>query len=180
MRDEIERMLPRHIRILQPVQDVHRPAGVERLGADQMPASVLDEGARDGIGTVAIVGRTQVDAFFLDVPAGAGGKSLPHQLGHVPGRRDEHQPLDARGLLGGFGHQGAQQKKGDVAAHARPDEHLRAFGKLPEGGACFLQPLADGALLEQAIRLAVARVVESQAGTPLRPWPNRLTPSPWC
>ena len=128
VRDQIERVLPGHVGILQPVQDVHGPAGIERLGADQVPAAVLDEGARDGIGAVAVVGGAQIDALLLDVPAGAGGQICSHissvmsQAGAI-----STSALDARGFLRRFGHQRAQQQKRDVAAHAGADEDLRAL-----------------------------------------------------
>ena len=80
-------------------------------------------------------------------------------------------PLMRAASPGDFGQQGPQQKKGDVAAHARPDEHLRPLAELTEDGARLLQPAADGALLEAPLGLAMPRIVEPQAGAPLVPGP---------
>ena len=101
------------------------------------------------------------------------GKLLPHQLGHVPGRRDEDEAGDARCLPGRLRHQRAQQQERHVAAHAGPDEHLRAVCQAGAGGARLLQPAADRAVLEPAIGLAMPGVVEPEACTPLRRRPFR-------
>ena len=67
----------------------------------------------------------------------------------------------------------AQQQQGDVAAHAGADQHLRALGQLIEDGARLLQPAAHRAVLEPALGLAVARIVEAQAADTLLPRPLR-------
>ena len=74
VRHQVERVLPGHVGVLQAVQDVHRPAGIERLDADQVVAAVLEEGARDRIGAIAVARRAQVDALLLDVLA-AGARA---------------------------------------------------------------------------------------------------------
>ena len=52
--DQVQGVLPGHIRILQAMQNVHRPARIERRGADQVTASILDESARDRIRAIAL------------------------------------------------------------------------------------------------------------------------------
>ena len=79
-----------------------------------------------------------------------------------------------------LGHQVAQQQQGDVAAHAGADQHLRALGQLREDGARLLEPAAQRAVLEPALGLAMARIVEAQAAeTPLaRPLRQRAALMP--
>ena len=72
MRHQVERVLPRHVRVLQAVQDVHGAAGIERRVADQVAPAVLDQRARDGIGPVLVARGAQVDALLLDLPARGG------------------------------------------------------------------------------------------------------------
>ena len=59
--------------------------------------------------------------------------------------------------------QRAQQKQGDVAAHARANENLRARSQSQEDSFRFLQPAADLAVLQLAARLAMSGVVEARA-----------------
>ena len=174
----VERVLPRHVGVLQPVQDMHGAAGIERLVADEVAPAVLDQLGRDGIGSIPVARGPQVDAPLLDLATGGGWQVVPHQLGHVPGRCDQHQPLDALGRLGGLGQEVAQQQERDVAAHAGADQHLRPVGQPIERGARLLEPAAHRAVLEPALGLAVARVVEAQAADALAPPPIGLRRQP--
>ena len=100
MRDEIERVFPRHIGIEQPVQHMDGPARIERRVTDQVVASVLDQAPRDRIVAIAVLRGPQVDALLHDLAPDGLGEPRPHQpLGHVPCRRDQQQRLDALGIL---------------------------------------------------------------------------------
>ena len=98
--DEIEGVLPRHVGVLQAMDDVHGAAGVEGRGADEVPPAVLDQGAGDRVGAVAVARGAQEHARLLDVPA-RGGRQVRH-ISSVMSQagRDQHQRLDA---VCGFG-----------------------------------------------------------------------------
>ena len=84
-------------------------------------------------------------------------------LGHVPGRRDQHERLDARGLARALP---PSARAAAAAPCSRPCWSRRGFAgpavRLREDGLRLLQPAADRAVLEPPVRLPMARIVEAQ------------------
>ena len=165
MSDQVERVLPRDIGVLQAVQDVHGPVWVERCSTNKVASTFLDQRSRNGIRRITVLRRAEINSFRLKGFASRFWKTIPHQpFGHVPCRCDQDQRWDASRLNGLFLHQLPQQKKGYVTAHAGADEDLRPSRETGEDGASFLQPAPDRAGLEGPARLAVAGIVEAGAG----------------
>jgi hypothetical protein len=95
---------------------------------------------------------------------------VPHQpLGHVPGRRDEHessQPFEPLLSL-----KLPNKEEGDPSTHRRA-HHDRApvFQQLKHGAGLF-QPVADRSLEQIAIRQPMSRIVEAQHRYGMSPRP---------
>src|SRR5215468_6757816 len=66
--DQLERMLPGHIRILSALQDSDRTSNVDRTAEQKVVASFVDQVSGDRIGrTVAILRGPQPDALAFDL-----------------------------------------------------------------------------------------------------------------
>lgn len=127
MSHQIEGVLPRHVRVLQAVKDVDWPAWIHWSVPNEMAAAILDERPSYRIGTIAIARRTQEHALLFDILTCRRREVAPHQIGHVPGWRNQYQRPDARGQLRLPGDQLPHQQQCKVAAHAGADQNLRAI-----------------------------------------------------
>ena len=126
-----------------------------------MSPSVLDQLACDRI-RLAVLRRTQPDAVVHDRAPDGLWTNLPHQvLGHVPGRGDQHQRLDARRLRRLLDHQAPQRQQRQIAAHARPDNDQRPVRHTLEHPLRLREPPPDRAVLERAARLPMAGIIEA-------------------
>src|SRR5262249_48786295 len=115
---------------------------------------LLDKGARDGIGTVAIAGGPQIDALLHDLATRALAEMAPHELRQIPSRRDEDERLDALCFWRCLCHQLAQQKERNAPAHAGADPPRGAAWEA-ECRARLREPISKRALLEASLRLAM-------------------------
>ena len=114
--DKIERMAPGHVGVAHALQDAHRQVEMQRATiAEQMVAALLDQMLGDRI-RIAVERRLVIDAVALELGSHLGAHAVPHQpLGHVEGRRDQHetrQPVEPAG----FGELAREQER-DPAAH---------------------------------------------------------------
>ena len=78
-------------------------------------------------------------------------------MGEVGCRRDADEPAHPL-------RPGQRDKQHDPAAHAGADQDQRARQRLVEHGERIVAPVADAAILEPAIRCAMAAIVEAQEG----------------
>ncbi len=165
MVEQGERHRNRHFLVGGAVQQADREGQAERAAQHQIVAAVLDQTARDRIGL--LVGRRHQDATFGQHRGPLRrGHFRPHRiLGEVRRRGDPDQTGDPVRPAGG-------EQERDPAAHAGPDEDLRTLGQPVQRVGRVARPVADRPVLEPAGGLAVAGIVELEAGAPPRPRPG--------
>ena len=88
---------------------------------------------------------------------------FPEQiLGEIGGGGDADERMDSLGS-------GQRRQQHDPAAHARPDQDLRAFGQFVDDGDRILDPAADRADGEVTARRPVAKIIEAHKGAAAPP-----------
>jgi len=165
-RHQLDRMVPRHVRVLHALQDADRAAGLDHAAEEEMVASLLDERPRDQVRLVRVVRRPRPHARLLKLAPHLGRKALPHQhLGEIDRRRDQHQARHGGGRLARC-HAAPElprQQQRDPAAHGRTDHDLRTPAERFEHRDALFKPAADGAVREGAAGLAVTGIIEPDA-----------------
>src|ERR1700730_8355716 len=73
-RHQLDGMPPRHIGVLDPLQDAYRAAGFDQSAEQEMAAPILDEAARDHMGLVGILRRPRPKARGFDLAPDPFGK----------------------------------------------------------------------------------------------------------
>ncbi len=99
----------------------------------------FDQGFGDAVGVGGIFGGLLDEALLVEQFSVFPGHLSQHQLGHVGGGGDKdepHHPVDAAPA------EGADEEKGEPAAHRGADQELRAERGV-EHGERFLEPAAD-------------------------------------
>ena len=169
--DQRQRMSPRHVWIAHALQDAHRAAGIEGLTFEQMRATLVDQMLGDGIRVG--IGRGHVgDAGPLDLVLRCLRQLAPHQrLGHVEGRRDQHQACEL--MTAARLREMPRQQERNPAAHGRADDDAGSLAhQLPHRDRLF-EPIADGGVKQIAAGEPVAGIVEAHHGEALLRRPLR-------
>ena len=152
-----------------PLQDVHRAAVVDQPAEHEMLAALLDQLLGDRIGlAVVIVRRPKSRRPSPRSRVDGVGELLPEQfLGEIDRRRDQHHAGDRRRVLA----PSRSARASSSASQPPMEEPITTCGplaKLRVDGKALGQPAADGAVEEVAAQLAVAGIIETDAGAALR------------